>query len=129
MGDLNEIQAARAMELDHTRLIKSKKKAGLKVFISVENFRVWMIKKGINKALEVVSIEILYFYYHFFFLHLWISQYILWSIIHPDPISLMFLSTLKIFYLSRVPWTIMLTRTTIWPGQWNISLQYNTCLN
>lgn len=41
MGDLNEIQAARAMELDHTRLIKSKKKkAGLKVFISVENFRV-----------------------------------------------------------------------------------------
>lgn len=26
MGDLNEIQAARAMELDHTRLIKSKKK-------------------------------------------------------------------------------------------------------
>lgn len=40
MGDLNEIQAARAMELDHNRLIKSKKKAGLKVFISVENFRV-----------------------------------------------------------------------------------------
>lgn len=30
MGDLNEIQAARAMELDHTRLIKSKKKQGSK---------------------------------------------------------------------------------------------------
>lgn len=32
MGDLNEIQAARAMELDHTRLIKSKKKSRAQSF-------------------------------------------------------------------------------------------------
>lgn len=70
MGDLNEIQAARAMELDHTRLIKSKKKSRAQSFYIGGKLQGLNDKKrnklSARSSLNTDSIFLL----SFFFLHL-----------------------------------------------------------